>query len=126
MEKVSKTTWPNKFQTDAVKVLSRGKGPNKTLNSISKVCKATTGIYQIVQELDSSVAIHKTPVEHTTRHSLKDEQEMVHDLLQLNPFRYVSARCHDSFSEIKRSPLKYLNIVEFHEWLDKHMKELAA
>ena len=108
------------------KSIVQRQGPNKTLNSISKVCKATTGIYQIVQEFDSSVGIHKTSVEHTTRDSLQDEKEMVQDLLQLNPFHYMSARCHDSFPEIKRSPLKYLNIVEFHEWLDKHMRELAA
>ena len=86
-------------------------GPNKTLNSISKVCKATTGIYQIVQEFDLSVGIHKTSVEHTTHDSLKDEKEMVHDLLQLNPFHYMSARCHDSFPGIKRSPLMYMNFM---------------
>ena len=70
---------------------------SKTLNSISKVCKATSGIYQIVQEFELSVGIHKTSVDHTTRDSLKDEKEMVHYLLQLNPFHYMSTRCHDSF-----------------------------
>ena len=108
------------------KSIIQRQGPNKTLKCIRKVCNATTGIYQIVQEFDLSVGIHKTSVEHTTRDSFKDEKEMVHDLLQLNPFHYPSARCHNSFPGIKRSPLRYLNIVEFHEWLDKHMRELTA
>ena len=63
LEGILRTTWPKKFQTVAVKA---GKGPNKTLNSISKVCKATTGIHQIVEEFDSSVGIHKTSVQHAT------------------------------------------------------------
>lgn len=105
------------------KSIVQRQGPNKTLNSNSKVCKASTDICQIVQKFDSSVGIHKTSVEHTTRDSLKDEREMVHDILQLNPFHYMSARCHDSFPDIKRCPLRYLNIVEFHEWLGKHMRE---
>ena len=52
-------------------------GPNKTINSISKVCKATTGLQQITQQFDSSIDIHKTSVQHTTRDCLKDEKEMV-------------------------------------------------
>ena len=40
------------------KSIVQRQGPNKTLNSISKVCKATTGIHQIVEEFDSSVGIH--------------------------------------------------------------------
>ena len=40
------TTWPKKFQTVAVRALSRVRGQT-TLKSISKVCKATTGIHQL-------------------------------------------------------------------------------
>ena len=99
--------------------------PNKTLNSISKVCKATTGIHQIVEGFDSSVGIHKTSVQHTTRDSLKDEKEMVSDLLRLNPFNHMPARFHDSFPDIKRSPLRYLNIVDYHQWLAKQLETLS-
>ena len=108
------------------KSIVQRQGPNKTVNSISKVCKATTGIHQIVEEFDSSVGIHKTSVQHTTRDSLKDEKEMVSDLLRLNPFNHMPARFHDSFPDIKRSPLRYLNIVDFHQWLAKHLEELST
>ena len=62
------------------KRIAQRQGPNKTLSSISKVCKATTGIHQIVEEFDSSVGIHKTSVQHTTHDSHKDEKEMVSNL----------------------------------------------
>lgn len=35
-------------------------GANKTLNSISKICRATTGINEITEAFDCSVGIHKT------------------------------------------------------------------
>lgn len=101
-------------------------GPNKTINSISKVCKATTGLQQITQQFDSSIDIHKTSVQHTTRDCLKDEKEMVADLIQLDPFNHEPARSHDSFPDIKKCPLRYLNVVDFHQWLDKHKRELSS
>jgi len=101
-------------------------GPNKTINSISKVCKATTGLQQITQQFDSSIGIHKTSVQHTTRDCLKDEKEMVADLIQLDPFNHEPARSHDSFPDIKKCPLRYLNVVDFHQWLDKHKRELSS
>jgi len=59
-------------------------GPNKTLQSISKVCKAANGITEVKEQFDLSAGIHKTSVQHTTRDSLKDEQEMVNDLIRLS------------------------------------------
>ena len=100
-------------------------GSNKTLQSISKVCKATNGITEVEEQFDRSVGLHKSSVQHTTRDSLKDELEMINDLMALNPFNKVPERCHDSFPDIKRCPLRYLNIVEFHQWLDKHKQELS-
>ena len=100
-------------------------GPNKTFQSISKVCKATNGIKEVTEQFDASASIHQSSVQHTTRDSLKDEKEMVEDLVQLNPFQKVPERCHNSFPDIKRCPLRYLNIVEFHQWLDKHKQELS-
>ena len=100
-------------------------GPNKTFKSISKVCKATNGIKEVTEQFDASACIHQSSVQHTTRDSLKDEKEMVEDLVQLDPFQKVPERCHNSFPDIKRCPLRYLNIVEFHQWLDKHKQELS-
>lgn len=101
-------------------------GPNKTINSISKVCKAATGIKQVTKKFDSSTGIHKKSVQHSTPDYLEDEKGMIDELLLLDPFEYEADRCHDSFPEIKRCPVKYLNIVEFHVWLDKHKKELST
>lgn len=41
-------------------------GPNKTLQSISKVCKATNGITEVEEQFDRSVGLHKSSVQHTT------------------------------------------------------------
>ena len=65
-------------------------GANKTIKSISKVCKATTGISQITEQFDHSVGIHKKSVQHTTRASLEDEREMVADLVRLDLFTHES------------------------------------
>ena len=44
-------------------------GPNKTLSSISKVCKATNGIKQVVEQFDGTVGIHKVSAQHTTHNT---------------------------------------------------------
>ena len=107
------------------KSVVQGTGPNKTFQSISKVCKAINGINEVMEQFDASVRIHQSAVQHTTPDSLKDEKEMVKDLVELDPFRKVPERCHNSFPDIKRCLLRYLNIVEFHQWLDKHKRELS-
>ena len=56
-------------------------GPNKTIQSISKLSKATNGIQEIVEQFDKSGQIHKSSVQHITRESLNDEKEMVEDLV---------------------------------------------
>ena len=72
-------------------------GANKTLNSISKICRATTGINQVTEANDHAVGIHKKSVQHTTRDSLDDEKEMIADLIKLDPFTHVPLRFHNSF-----------------------------
>ena len=100
-------------------------GANKTIQSISKVCRATSGIQKITEQFDKTAGIHNVSVQHTTRDSIKDEKEMIEDLVRLAPFKHEPGRCHDSFQSIKSCPLKYLNVVEFHPWLEKHKKELS-
>jgi len=60
-------------------------GPNKTFQSISKVCKAANGIKEVVKQFDDSAHIHQSSVKHTTQDSLRAEKEMVEDLVQLDP-----------------------------------------
>lgn len=87
-------------------------GSNKTLNSISNVCKATNGIRQLTEQFDESAGIHKVSVQHITSDSLKDEKEMVDDLIKLNVFNKIPGRSHEIFRYIKRCPLQYLNIID--------------
>ena len=101
-------------------------GPNKTIESISKICKASNGIKEIIENFDEEALIHKTSVHHTIGDPLKDEIEMINDLIQLNPFSHIDGRAHNSFPNIKRSPLQYLNIVDFHQWLQKHKQEISG
>ena len=89
-------------------------GPNKTLKSSSKVCKAANGIKEVKEQFDTSASIRHTSVQHTTRDLLAGEKEMIADLVQLDPFRIMPGKYHKSFSEIKSCALRYLNIVEFH------------
>ena len=67
------------------------------------------------------------PLQSSTLHELhlQTRKEMIADLVQLDPFRIMPGRYHESFPEIKSCPLRYLNIVEFHQWLDKHKWELS-
>lgn len=99
-------------------------GPNKPCIQLA-VCKATNGITEAEEQFDRSAGIHKSSVQHSTIDSLEDELEMINDLIRLDPFNKVPERCHDSFPDIKRCPLRYLNIAEFHQWLDKHKQELS-
>jgi len=98
-------------------------GANKTIQSISKICRAVTGIKEVTENVDESLGIHKRYMQHSTRESLTDEKEMVADLLRLQPFEY-QGRQHASFPDIKRCPLHYLNVGEFNVWLERHKREL--
>ena len=49
-------------------------GPNKTVQSISKVCKATNGIKEVKEQYDVSAGIHPTSVQHPTPDSRKDQR----------------------------------------------------
>ena len=99
-------------------------GPNKSISSISKVSKAMSGITSIKEQFDKTIKVEKVSVQHATRDSLKDEKEMVEDIIKLNPFHHIEGRSHEHFPDIKRSPLRYLNVVDFHKWLEKHKKEI--
>ena len=101
-------------------------GPNKTIESISKLCKASNGIKEIIENFEEEALIHKTSVYHTIGDPLKDEKEMINDLIQLNPFSHIDGRAHNSFPSIKISPLQYQNIVDFHQWLQKHKQNAAG
>lgn len=101
-------------------------GANKTISSISKVCKAVNGIKEIIETFDKSSGIHATSVQHGKKDPIEEEKEMILDLLKLKPFNHTAGRIHNSFPDIKRTPLRYLNMQEFSHWIEKHLKELPV
>ena len=98
-------------------------GPNKSISSISKICKATGGIKEVVDNFDNCTGKIRNSSRHTISSSVEDEKEIVKDILLLKPFQHTPGRMHESFPNIKRSPLRYLKVNEFYKWLDKHKKE---
>ena len=101
-------------------------GANKTLNNISKVCQVVSGIKIISDNYDENLLIHKTSTRHTTRSFKKDEVSMIEELITLNPFEYHCNRQIESFPDIRRSPLLYLDFREFRNWIQKHKTQMAS
>ena len=66
-----------------------------------------------------------TSVQHTHGHALDDEKEMIKDILSIQPFNYEKNRTFKCFEDIKRSPLRYLNVPKFHKWLKKLVTDAA-
>lgn len=52
-------------------------GPNKTIQSISKVCRAVSGIKEVTENFDVSSNIHQSSMQHTIRNANVDEEEMI-------------------------------------------------
>ena len=109
-----------------VKDIVNHMGANKTVPSITKVCKAASGIHEIVTNADANfLNIHETSSKHTIRSAADDERGMIDDILSLDVFQYHASRCHPSFPDIKRSPMRYMKIVDFHKWIDKQLSYLT-
>ena len=100
-------------------------GANKSIKSIETVTKAVGGIRQLAENFDKDCCIHPQSSKHSKRDSKPDELSMLEDLATLNPFQYAAGRSHKSFPGIKRHPMKYMDIQDFHIWLDKHKKQMS-
>ena len=107
------------------KAIVKRMGANKAIPSISKVCKAIGGIKEIVENFDETLNLHQTNSKHKTRSSLEDEKGMIQDLLGKDVFTCTPGRHHTSFQDIRRSPLRHMNIVHFHDWLEKQRGYLS-
>ena len=66
----------NNISRNAVKHL----GSNKSIETIDKICRATSGIKEIRDNFDGTTKIHKSSTRHTGRSSHSDEIEMIGDL----------------------------------------------
>ena len=95
---------------------------NKSIETIDKICRATSGIKEIRDNFDSTIKIHKSSTRHTERSSHSDEIEMIGDLLEFKPFNFQNSCLHENFATIKYSPSRCIKIREHHIWLNTHIK----
>lgn len=63
-------------------------GPNKSIDSIARVCKATNEIKTIIENFNVTYDINAHSVQHKSKESRKDEEDMIQDLKLLKPFTY--------------------------------------
>lgn len=95
------------------------------LKKHSKGSKASAGLHRIVNQFDKVTHVHKVSQHHSTRSAKDDELMMLDDLHQLQPFRNNPGRFHNSFQDIKISPLLSLNFSELFLWIDDHKKKIG-
>ena len=100
-------------------------GANKSMQSIQRIFQSTGGIKAIREQFDKTANIHSHSSKHSSRESKADEKLMINEIFRLNGFNYTSGRAHRSFPDIKRGPLKYLNPVEFDNWLQNHLNQIS-
>ena len=98
-------------------------GANKSISTISRVCKATNGIRDILTQFDNEILLDSGSSHHTTRQSTSDEITMIDDIFNLAPFTYSGPRCYEHFPEIKRAPQRYLSVIEFTKWVELRKKQ---
>lgn len=111
----------NKLSKKIVKRL----GANKSMKAISRICKATNGIKEVLNGFDKAAAINKGSSHHSSRESLDDEKDIIKDIYELAPFEYKK-RAFRSFPEIQRAPHKYLDIIEFSKWIEDRKREWSV
>lgn len=73
---------------------------NKSLESISRVCKEVIGIKETIVKFVTVSGIHKKSLNHTTTKSMTDEINIIKDIQKLNPFECIP-RAHESFQPMK-------------------------
>ena len=108
------------------KKVVRRMGGNKNISAISKVCSAVSGIKDVTDNYDSNTGKKKPSSRHAKQDAIKEEKEMVKDLLKLKPFTHTQNRSHKSFKDIKRHPLKELDQLKFSTWLSKCRSDFPA
>ena len=87
------------------KTIVQRMGPNKSIESISKQCKAVSGIKEVIENFDKVSSIQKPSSEHTIRNTKNDGMEIITTLIKLDPFDHQPVRFHRCFPDIKRSPM---------------------
>ena len=112
----------NNISKSAVKRL----GGNKILTTVNRICRAVSGIKLLTDNYFQNLCIHKVSSKHATQSAKKDEECMVSELVKLEAFNYIPDRKHNTFPDIKRSPLLYLDFREMRKWIEKHKSQMSG
>ena len=102
----------------------KGMGANKTPKAIERLSRAAGGTMKIVKAVDSALGIKAKSSDHSHKTSLKDENIIISDLVGLKPFKYIEGREHEGFPDASSDTLNTLDYTAFHEWLNRHKKNL--
>ena len=99
-------------------------GENKTLAALSSICSAVGGIKEIMDNYDDSIKLKKQSSWHAKVDRLKEEKEMIKDLLKLKPFRHQKDRKHKSFPKMKQHHKQIPHLVEkMHRRISGNIKQ---
>lgn len=112
----------NSISKNAVKRM----GANKSLHSIEEICRATSGIKLIIDTYDKQLNIHKLSSRHTTASAKEDDHHMIDEILLLGVYDYQNGRYHNSFPDLKRSPMLNLNHGDFDDWIEKRKTQMTT
>ena len=101
----------------------KGMGANKTPKAIERLSRAAGGTMKIVKAVDSALGTKAKSSDHSHKTSLK-ENIIISDLVGLKPFKYIEGREREGFPDASSDTLNTLDYTAFHEWLNRHKKNL--
>ena len=88
----------------------RSMGPNKTIQSISRICKAVNGVKEIVENFQMLCGQKPSSVEHSKVSEDDDLLEIMEDLEKLDQFTHSDGRKHESFPDTPPPKLKIVAV----------------
>jgi L1 cell adhesion molecule like protein len=98
------------------KVIVQHLGANKTTKAIKTYSKCLGPLYNILTKFDDDTGFHSTSPSHTKASDIQDRDLILKELHEnAQVFNYISKRCHPSFPNFHRNPLKKLNGSDFKE-----------
>ena len=106
------------------KAIVKHMGSNKNIKSISTICKSMTGLKEVTENADKEIGLKKSSSKHKTLSSKDDEVLMIADIIKLKPFDHNADRQHNSFPDIRPHPTRYMDVPDFHDWIEKQRKHL--
>lgn len=90
---------------------------NKTEKNITSRTSALAALDDISENYDQCSNVLIRAKKHSDADSKKDEMDIISDLRQIRPFKFISGRCHNAFPNTNMSISKHLDPTLFHEWI---------